>query len=801
MKNKRCFSSWLLCWLLFIGLFSPLVTAKLALMPKPSTVKVGVEKKSFSNDLTVAFVGFETQRQDFHTTKLAQYLSRIAKQPVAVNSAAKEQADIVVIAQSSSAEPSGLILPSATMNEQYQLTINSSGVEIRGESVFAAQHGLTTLLQLFQQHSQSQLSLPFIELQDAPRFPWRGLLIDSVRHFIPLPDIKRQIDGMAAAKLNVLHWHLTDDQGWRAESKRFPKLTKLASDGLFYTQAELKEVVHYGALHGVRVVPEFGMPGHATAIGVAYPELMAKQQNYVLQRQWGVFEPLLNIADVQVYQFIDKLVAEMATIFPDRYLHIGGDEVKPKHWLGNKQIQQLMQQHALHDGGGLQSYFNQQLQPILARHQRVMMGWDEVFHPQLPKEVVVQSWRGHDTLNNIVEAGHFGVLSTGFYIDQPQYSSFHYRNDPIVKSPTVDLSQPVTWQQAFVINRLKGRAVKGVAVKIAKQLLIKLNDHYFRVADVQTQVDGKLFRAKLDSWMGPLDFEFDLIAANNSAVMIGNSRYPLTLTTAKLSNAEIQVAPALSAQGAKRILGGEATIWSEMVTSNNLDLRIWPRLFVIAERLWSPAQTNEVDDMYRRLAAINEYAATVIGLQHLAQQQQGFSQLLSEKLSTQQRQHSMQLLNVMAQLLEPSHYYTRHHIKYLHEQYHQQAPLDAFVDYLAVESKQLRQLANLVDLYRQQHVSSLHDIQAQVKHWQLQLTSAEQLLNLSPQLHSLKPVNHKLKRFLALSTQVVQYCQAPTPAKSLDTELLALQSLEEEIVMAGIYSMRQLFLFCKEPDS
>ena len=161
----------------------------------------------------------------------------------------------------------------------------------------------------------------------------------------------------------------------------------------------------------------------------------------------------------------------------------------------------------------------------------------------------------------------------------------------------------------------------------------------------------------------------------------------------------------------------------------------------------------------------------------------------------------MQLLNVMAQLLEPSHYYTRHHIKYLQGQYHQQAPLDAFVDYLAVESKQLRQLANLVDLYRQQHVSSLHDIQAQVKHWQLQLTSAEQLLDLSPQLHSLKPVNNKLKRFLALSTQVVQYCQAPTPAKSLDTELLALQSLEEEIVMAGIYSMRQLFLFCKEQDS
>ena len=152
---------------------------------------------------------------------------------------------------------------------------------------------METLLQLMQNGAENT-SIPWVTIEDSPRFPWRGLLLDSARHFLPIPDIKRQIDGMAAAKLNVLHWHLTDDQGWRFSSKRYPKLTQLASDGLFYTPEQMREIVRYAAERGIRVVPEIDMPGHASAIAVAYPELMSAPGPYAMERHWGVLKPVLD---------------------------------------------------------------------------------------------------------------------------------------------------------------------------------------------------------------------------------------------------------------------------------------------------------------------------------------------------------------------------------------------------------------------------------------------------------------------------------------------------------------------------
>ena len=194
--------------------------------------------------------------------------------------------------------------------------------------------------------------------------PWRGLLLDSARHFIPLPDIKRQIDGMAAAKLNVLHWHLTDDQGWRFTSKRYPKLTQLASDGLFYTPEQMREIVRYAAERGIRVVPEIDMPGHASAIAVAYPELMSAPGPYAMERHWGVLKPVLDPTKEATYTFADAMVSELAAIFPDPYLHIGGDEVDDSQWKANAAIQRFMRDNKLADSHALQAYFNRKLETI-----------------------------------------------------------------------------------------------------------------------------------------------------------------------------------------------------------------------------------------------------------------------------------------------------------------------------------------------------------------------------------------------------------------------------------------------------
>ncbi len=186
-------------------------------------------------------------------------------------------------------------IPRPDSDESYQLKVTAEGVTLKANTRFGALRGMETLLQLMHNGAENT-AIPYVTIDDAPRFPWRGLLLDSARHFIPLEAIKRQIDGMAAAKLNVFHWHLTDDQGWRFASTRYPKLQQKASDGLFYTQAQMKEVVRYAADRGIRVVPEIDMPGHASAIAVAYPELMSAPGPYDMERHWGVLKPVLDPA-------------------------------------------------------------------------------------------------------------------------------------------------------------------------------------------------------------------------------------------------------------------------------------------------------------------------------------------------------------------------------------------------------------------------------------------------------------------------------------------------------------------------
>jgi hexosaminidase len=416
------------------GCSQPVFAAKnseaVALMPMPQQVKMTPGSYQLNEQINIELKGFSEARANFHRNRLQTYFSRISQKRVAL----QDVSDITVN-QNASANIRVIVSQAETssthvqfgVDESYQLTVNEEGITVTANTVFGAQYGLTTLTQLAYANSQQPLSVPYTEVQDSPRFKWRGLLIDSVRHFISLETIKRQLDGMAAAKLNVFHWHLTDDQGWRIESKRYPKLTEKASDGLFYTQAEVKDVIAYANLLGIRVVPEFGMPGHASAIAVAYPEFMAQQKQYQMERHWGVFKPLLDISSPKAYEFAENLISEMTAIFPDKYFHIGGDEVEPQHWLENENIKNLMVQQGLKDGHDLQNYFNQKIQPIIAKHDRIMVGWDEIFHPQLPDNILVQSWRGHDSLNQVANAGYKGVLSTGFYIDQPQYSDYHYR--------------------------------------------------------------------------------------------------------------------------------------------------------------------------------------------------------------------------------------------------------------------------------------------------------------------------------------------------------------------------------------
>src|SRR5437016_2351318 len=323
-------------------------------------------------------------------------------------------------------------------DESYRLEVTSASVRLDASNSLGVLHGLQTLLQLIHIGPQG-FALPALTINDQPRFPWRGLLIDVARHFMPVEVIKRNLDGMEAVKFNVLHWHLSDDQGFRVESKKLPKFQQLSSEGMYYTQEQIKDLIEYAHDRGIRVVPEFDMPGHATSWFAAYPELASEPGPYQVEHKWGVFNPAMDPTREETYQLLDDFIGEMAGLFPDLYFHIGGDEVNGKAWSRNPKIQEFKAGHDLKKNHDLQALFNKRLQEIVKKHGKIMLGWDEILHPDLPKEIVVQSWRGQKSLADAARQGYRGLLSSGYYLDLMEPASQHYAMEPLAGA-TADLT-------------------------------------------------------------------------------------------------------------------------------------------------------------------------------------------------------------------------------------------------------------------------------------------------------------------------------------------------------------------------
>lgn len=318
-------------------------------------------------------------------------------------------------------------------DESYALSISSDRIRLSADSPLGALRGFETFLQLVTPCAGDSpgFCAPQVEIRDQPRFPWRGLSLDVSRHFIPVEGIKRTIDGLAAVKLNVLHWHLSDDQGFRVESKKYPKLQQLGSDGEYYTQAEVRDVVAYARDRGVRIVPEFDVPGHSTSWLAAYPNLASKPGPYHIVHSstdpMGAIDPTKD----STYNFLDGLFTEMAKLFPDEYFHIGGDEVSAREWTSQPRIKSFMKSHKLAGAKDLQAYFNKRVQKILAKRGKKMEGWDEILQADLPKNIMIQSWRGSKSLAEAATQGYTGILSAGYYLDLMQSSAQHYSVDPL----------------------------------------------------------------------------------------------------------------------------------------------------------------------------------------------------------------------------------------------------------------------------------------------------------------------------------------------------------------------------------
>lgn len=390
-----------------------LLGAQPELMPWPAKVEMGQGSLAIGPSIPIAIAGYSEPR----LLNAVRRLGEIASDPSGAT---------VIIQCEHASEP----IQQLGEDESYHLEITPMQARLSAPNPLGVLRGLETFRQLMVRDQQGY-EVPVVDIQDHPRFLWRGLHLDVSRHWMPIEVVKRNLDGMAAVKLNVFHWHLSDDQGFRVESKLYPKLQQVGSDGFFYTQDQVREVIAYARDRGIRVVPEFDMPGHTTSWLAGYPELASAPGPYQIERNWGVFDPTVDPTLESTYQFLDAFIGEMAALFPDPFFHIGGDEVNGKQWKSSALIGTFMRNNGLKSTGDLQASFNRRLQKTVARYGKKMEGWDEILDPDLPKDIVIQSWRGRKSLADAARHGFSTILSAGYYLDQMEPAATLYAVDPL----------------------------------------------------------------------------------------------------------------------------------------------------------------------------------------------------------------------------------------------------------------------------------------------------------------------------------------------------------------------------------
>jgi len=624
------------------------------LMPVPASFRVGTGQLLIDQTFSIALAGEKGTLLERVIQNFVDDLSRKTGMRLDTKPVDLARATLGVRTEHASKEVQEL-----GEDESYNLEVSPAGAQLSAPSTLGILHGLQTFLQLVEITGDG-FAVPVITIQDKPRFAWRGLMIDVSRHFIPLGVLKRNLDGMAAAKLNVFHWHLSDNQGFRVESKRFPKLHELGSDGLYYTQDEVRELIAYARERGIRVVPEFDMPGHSTAWFVGYPELASAPGPYEIERKWGVFDPAMDPTQDKIYKFLNEFIGEMAELFPDQYFHIGGDEVNGKQWDANPKIQEFMRKHEIKSNQELQAYFNKRVQEIVSKHKKTMIGWDEILSPDLPKSTVIQSWRGQESLAGAARRGYRGLLSHGYYLDLIWPTWHHYAIDPMSDAAT-----------------------------------------------------------------------------------------------------------SLSPEEEQRILGGEACMWAEFVSSENIDSRIWPRTAAIAERLWSPQQVQDVNSMYQRLEVVSRHLDW-FGLTHNS----SYGPMLRRIAGT----NDISALRTLADVVEPVKDYAREETATVVPT--SATPLNRLVDAARPESDTTRRFADLVNAIvsgQANNTETKAQIRMLLTRWRDNQTSLQPLLDRSFLLKEAAPIAQDLSALGAAGLRALDYLdRSERPPDPWKAEQLAL---------------------------
>ena len=412
--------------MLLAGACQAVFAAGPALMPVPVKVEPAAGKLAINANFVVETVGGAGARL---APAVRSFLDRVSRQTGVIYAPQPPaQADARQLVIDCAGGPE---YPALGEDESYTLDVSDAQARIKAVTAEGAIHGLATFAQLIRPGPDG-FQVAGVHIEDRPRFPWRGLMLDSCRHWMPVELVKRNLDAMAAVKLNVLHWHLSEDQAFRVESLRYPRLHQMGSNGDYYTQDQVRAIVAYARDRGIRVVPEFDVPGHTGAWFPGYPELASGMPSgpgpFILGATRGA---VMDPSKESTYAFLDGFIGEMAQLFPDPYFHIGGDEVNPRAWNQSESIQAFAKEHGLADAPAIQVYFNQRLLKIVQKYGKTMVGWDEILVPGLPTDAVIQSWRGQKSLSDAAAKGYRGILSWGYYLDHLRPASFHYGVDPM----------------------------------------------------------------------------------------------------------------------------------------------------------------------------------------------------------------------------------------------------------------------------------------------------------------------------------------------------------------------------------
>jgi len=463
--------------------------------------------------------------------------------------------------------------PSLEMKEEsYALSVTPEFIQLTGKSPQGVFYGLQTVLQLLPADIESSTlvtrggwTLPAVDIMDEPRFKWRGMHLDVCRHFVPIENIKKHLDMLAMFKMNTFHWHLTEDQAWRIEIKKYPKLTEIGATRVegegfeysgHYSQEEVKEIVAYAAERFITVVPEIELPGHALAALAAYPEYSCTGGPFTVRNVWGVEPDVFCAGNEETFAFLEDVIDEVVVLFPSPYFHVGGDECPKERWEDCSKCQKRMRQEGLKDEHVLQSYFIKRIEKVLIAHGKKMIGWDEILEGGLAESAAVMSWRGEEGGIEAANQGHDVVMTPGdwVYLDHYQgdsrvepvaiggYTTLEeaYNYEPVPTELDVDKAHHILGTQGnvwteymyvpeLVEYRVYPRLIALAEVNWTKKELKNYENFMKRIDHLLVRLDKHNVNYHIPLPEGPVN---KVVYLDNAKLEFSNTRhYPMVYTT------------------------------------------------------------------------------------------------------------------------------------------------------------------------------------------------------------------------------------------------------------------------------